>query len=247
MDLGIKGRRALVAASSQGLGRETARALLEAGCEVTISGRDAARLDEASADIGGGTPIVADLSSAEAGVALVEAATESMGGLDILVTNNGGPPPGTFESTDIEAYQGALDMNLLSMLAMVKTAVPAMQAQGWGRVLAITSVSVRQPIPNLILSNTARAGLTAFLKTTALEVAGDGVTVNTIQPGLHGTARLLGLYDGAADALGQAVPAGTIGDAGDFGRIAAFMCSEHAKFMTGVSVPVDGGAHAGLQ
>ena len=173
MDLGITGRRALVAASSQGLGRETARALLEAGCELVVSGRDAGRLDEAIADIGGGTPIVADLSSAEAGVALVEEATAVMGGVDILVTNNGGPPPGNFASTDIEAYQGALDMNLLSMLAMVKTAVPSMQAQGWGRVLAITSVSVRQPIPTLILSNTARAGLTAFLKTTALEVAAD--------------------------------------------------------------------------
>ena len=247
MDLGINGRRALVAASSQGLGRETARALLEAGCDVVVSGRDAGRLDEAVADIGGGTPIVADLSSADAGVALVEQATETLGGLDILVTNNGGPPPGNFASTDIEAYQGALDMNLLSMLAMVKTAVPPMQERGWGRVLAITSVSVRQPIPTLILSNTARAGLTAFLKTTALEVAADGVTVNTIQPGLHGTARLLGLYDGDAAAIGGAVPASTIGDAGDFGRIAAFMCSEHAKFMTGVSVPIDGGAHAGLQ
>ena len=247
MDLGINGRRALVAASSQGLGRETARALLEAGCEVVLSGRDAGRLDEAVADIGGGTPIVADLSSAEAGVTLVEQATDALGGLDILVTNNGGPPPGNFASTDIEAYQGALDMNLLSMLAMVKTAVPPMQERQWGRVLAITSVSVRQPIPTLILSNTARAGLTAFLKTTALEVAGDGVTVNTIQPGLHGTARLLGLYDGDASALGGAVPTGAIGDAGDFGRVAAFMCSEHAKFMTGVSVPVDGGAHAGLQ
>ena len=247
MDLGITGRRALVAASSQGLGRETARALLEAGCELVVSGRDAGRLDEAIADIGGGTPIVADLSSAEAGVSLVEQATAAMGGVDILVTNNGGPPPGNFASTDIEAYQGALDMNLLSMLAMVKTAVPPMQAQGWGRVLAITSVSVRQPIPTLILSNTARAGLTAFLKTTALEVAADGVTVNTIQPGLHATARLLGLYDGDASAIGAAVPAKTVGDAGDFGRIAAFMCSEHAKFMTGVSVPIDGGAHAGLQ
>ena len=247
MDLGITGRRALVAASSQGLGRETARALLEAGCELVVSGRDAGRLDEAIADIGGGTPIVADLSSAEAGVSLVEQATAVMGGVDILVTNNGGPPPGNFASTDIEAYQGALDMNLLSMLAMVKTAVPPMQAQGWGRVLAITSVSVRQPIPTLILSNTARAGLTAFLKTTALEVAADGVTVNTIQPGLHATARLLGLYDGDASAIGAAVPAKTVGDAGDFGRIAAFMCSEHAKFMTGVSVPIDGGAHAGLQ
>ena len=247
MDLGITGRRALVAASSQGLGRETARALLEAGCELVVSGRDAGRLDEAIADIGGGTPVVADLSSAEAGVSLVEEATAVMGGVDILVTNNGGPPPGNFASTDIEAYQGALDMNLLSMLAMVKTAVPPMQAQAWGRVLAITSVSVRQPIPTLILSNTARAGLTAFLKTTALEVAADGVTVNTIQPGLHATARLLGLYDGDASAIGAAVPAKTVGDAGDFGRIAAFMCSEHAKFMTGVSVPIDGGAHAGLQ
>lgn len=230
-----------------GLGRETARALVEAGCEVVVSGRDAGRLDEAVAEIGGGTPIVADLSSAEAGVALVESATEALGGLDILVTNNGGPPPGNFESTDIEAYQGALDMNLLSMLAMCKTAIPPMRAQKWGRVLAITSVSVRQPIPTLILSNTARAGLTAFLKTTALEVAADGVTVNTIQPGLHATDRLLGLYDGNSDAIAASVPAKAIGEAGDFGRIAAFMCSEHAKFMTGVSVPIDGGAHAGLQ
>ncbi len=237
----------MVAASSMGLGRETARALLEAGCEVVVSGRDAGRLDEATAEIGGGTPIVADLSSADAGVALVEAATEALGGVDILVTNNGGPPPGNFESTDIEAYQGALDMNLLSMLAMCKTAIPAMREQKWGRVLAITSVSVRQPIPTLILSNTARAGLTAFLKTTALEVAADGVTVNTIQPGLHATDRLLGLYEGNSDAIAASVPAQAIGDAGDFGRIAAFMCSEHAKFMTGVSVPVDGGAHAGLQ
>lgn len=252
MDLGISGRRALVAASSQGLGRETARALLEAGCDVVLSGRDAGRLDEAVTDIGGGTPIVADLSSADAGVALVDQATEALGGLDILVTNNGGPPPGTFESTDIEAYQGALDMNLLSMLAMVKTAVPPMREQGWGRVLAITSVSVRQPIPTLILSNTARAGLTAFLKTTALEVAADGVTVNTIQPGLHATARVTDLYRDQTTGemsreVAMSVPAHVIGDAGDFGRIAAFMCSEHAKFMTGVSVPVDGGAHAGLQ
>ncbi len=247
MDLGISGKRALVAASSTGLGRETARALLAAGCEVVVSGRDAGRLDDAVADIGGATPIVADLSSIQGAQDLVAAATDSLGGIDILVTNNGGPPPGNFASTDVEAYQSALDLNLLAMVALCKATIPAMQERGWGRVVAITSLSVRQPMPMLILSNTARAGLTAFLKTTALEVAKDGVTVNTIQPGLHGTGRVEGLYGDSLDDVISGLPTGAIGDAGDFGEIAAFLCSEQAKFIIGASLPVDGGTYSGLQ
>jgi len=247
MDLGISGRRALVAASSTGLGRETARALLAAGCEVVVSGRDAGRLEEAVADIGGGMPLVADLSSIEGAENLVAMATDVLGGIDILVTNNGGPPPGNFESTDVGAYQGALDLNLLAMVALCKAAIPPMRERGWGRVLAITSLSVRQPMPMLILSNTARAGLTAFLKTTALEVAKDGVTVNTIQPGLHATGRVQSLYGEALDDVITGLPTGAIGDAGDFGEIAAFLCSEQAKFIVGASVPVDGGTNHALQ
>ncbi len=246
MDLGIAGKRALVAASSLGLGRETARALLEAGCEVVVSGRDMGRLNEAVDEIGGGTPVVADLDSIAAAEGLVAQANEVLGGIDILVTNNGGPPPGTFASTPTSAYDQALNLNLTSMVGLCKAAVPAMQAQKWGRVVAITSISVRQPIGQLILSNTARAGYTGFLKTLALEVAPDGVTVNSVQPGLHATQRLGDLYNDL-DALGATVPTGVVGDPADFGKVTAFLCSDQAKFITGAALPVDGGAYGGLQ
>jgi 3-oxoacyl-[acyl-carrier protein] reductase len=156
------------------------------------------------------------------------------------VANGGGPPPGNFASTDLSLYTTAFEQNCLAVIAMCREAVPAMQAQGWGRVLAITSVSVRQPIPTLILSNTARAGVTGFLKTLAREVAADGVTVNTIQPGSHDTERIRALR-------GNAGGGDRIGDPDDFGKIAAFLCSEPAKFLTGAGVHVDGGAYAGLQ
>ena len=247
LDLGISGRRALVAASSAGLGLATAQALHAAGCQVVISGRDHARLDAAAATMPGCVPLVADVGSAEGATALVEGAIDALGSLDILVTNAGGPPAGTFASTPVDAYPEALALNLLSVVAMCKVAVPAMQARGWGRVVAITSVSVRQPIAHLILSNTARAGVTGFLKTLALEVAKDGVTVNSVQPGLHATDRLKQLYGDTVDSVAEGIPARRIGDPGDFGRITAFLCSEHAKFVTGAAVPVDGGAYAGLQ
>ena len=121
-----------------------------------------------------------------------------------------------------------------------------MRAQGWGRIVAITSVAVRQPIANLILSNTARAGATGFLKTLAREVAKDGVTVNSLQPGLHRTERVSKLWDGNFDALAASIPTGTMGEADDFGRAAAFLCSETARFITGTAIPVDGGAYAAL-
>jgi len=133
-------------------------------------------------------------------------------------------------------------------VGMCKAAVPAMQERGWGRVVAITSVSVRQPIATLILSNTARAGVTGFLKTLALEVARDGVTVNSVQPGLHTTDRVTGLYGGAVpEVLAKNIPAGVLGDPEDFGRVTAFLCSEAARFITGAHLPVDGGTYLGLQ
>ncbi len=249
MDLGITGRRAAVAGASAGLGLATAQALAEAGCAVVICGRDAARVQAAAAQVGHGCiGLAVDVGDAAGGTAFVAAATEALGGLDILVPNAGGPPPGTFASTPLDAYAGAIDLNLLSVVAMCKAAVPAMQAQGWGRVCAITSVSVRQPIPNLILSNTARAGTTGFLKTLAREVARDGVTVNSAQPGFHATDRIKGLYaNGAPDAAALGIPAGVVGDPSDFGRVVAFLCSESARYITGAHLPVDGGSYAGLQ
>mgnify|MGYP005813236815 CR=1 FL=1 len=240
MDLGIEGRRAVVAAASSGLGLASAAALAAEGAQVVICGRDEAKLTAAAARVGHGcVPLVADVGTAEGAAGFVEEAIDILGGIDILVPNGGGPPAGTFESTDVDAYPAALDANLLAIVAMCKTAVPVMREQRWGRVVAITSVSVRQPIPNLILSNTARAGATAFLKTLALEVAAEGVTVNTVQPGLHRTPRVDQLYGGEAGAL-------RMGDADDFGAIVTFLCSEQARFTTGVQLHVDGGSYAAL-
>lgn len=243
MELGIEGRRAAVAAGSSGLGLGAAKTLAAEGAVVAICGRDRERLDRAVTTIGhDATGIVCDVGSAEGGAAFVEAAAHELGGpIDILVPNAGGPPPGTFASTPTDAYADALDLNLMSVVSMCKAAVPSMQDRGWGRVVAITSVSVRQPIPNLILSNTARAGATAFLKTLALETAADGVTVNTVQPGVHDTPRLEALYSDEQKSQIR------MGDPDDFGAIVTFLCSEQAKFVTGLQLHVDGGSFGGLQ
>ena len=241
MDLGIAGRRAAVAAASGGLGFESARSLAAEGVRVAICGRDQARITAAAERIGDlATPLVCDVGTPEGAARFVAGATEVLEGPpDILVTNAGGPPPGTFASTDVDAYASAIDLNLMSVVAMCKAAVPAMQEQGWGRVVAITSVSVRQPIGQLILSNTARAGATGFLKTLAREVAADGVTVNSAQPGLHLTGRVQQIY-------GDDLPDRPMGDPADFGQVVAFLCSEQARFVTGVGLHVDGGDYAAL-
>lgn len=248
MDLGLPGRTAAVAAASSGLGFATARALAAEGVNVAICGRDRGRVDEAASRIGSGAVgLIADVSSPGGATSFVREATEALGSVDILVTNAGGPPAGTFASTEVDAYEPALELNLLSVVAMCKAAVPPMQSRGWGRVVAITSISVRQPIETLILSNTARAGATAFLKTLAREVAADGVTVNSVQPGFHATDRLRALHGGDLGAAARGVPARKLGDPDDFGAVVAFLCSRQAQFMTGAAIPVDGGAYAGLQ
>lgn len=213
---------------------------------MVISGRHAQRLADAAGRIPGSVPVVADVSTPEGASRLVAEATDALGGVDILVTNAGGPPPGDFSSVDVDAYPGALALNLLSVVAMCKAAVPAMCDRGWGRVVAITSIAVRQPIGHLILSNTARTGATGFLKTLALEVAPHGVTVNSLQPGLHHTERLAEVYGDRVDEQAADIPVGRLGDPSDFGRVTAFLCSEWARFITGVAVPVDGGAYRGL-
>ena len=249
MDLGIAGRRALVTGASSGLGLSTARALAENGVAVVIAARSAEKLERAKQTFGAGTTvhsIVADVSDLAAIDSLIARTESILGGIDILVANAGGPPPGTFASTPVEAYDAALRLNLVSSVAMCKAVVPSMQARKWGRIVAITSSSVREPIDRLILSNTARAGLTGFLKTLAREVARDGITVNSLQPGLHATDRLSAIY-ADLEAVAASVPAGRLGDPDDFGQVAAFVCSEHAKFVTGAAIPLDGGALHGLQ
>ncbi len=243
MDLGITGRRAAVAAASRGLGFATAAALAREGVRVALCSRDPDGIVDAAGRIGhGAVPLVADVSTANGARQFVDAAREALGGIDIVVTNAGGPPPGDFSSTRVDQYLQALELNCLSVIAMCDAAVPEMRGQRWGRVVAITSIAARQPIPQLILSNTARAGATGFLKTLAREVAGDGVTVNSLQPGMHDTERVRQL--GHADPSGN--PTGTLGSPDDFGAIAAFVCSEHARFLTGTAIHVDGGAYAGL-
>jgi 3-oxoacyl-[acyl-carrier protein] reductase len=249
MDLELEGKRAAVAAATSGLGYASAEALVANGVAVAICGRDQGRVEEAAARLGtGAVGLTVDVGSAEGGRAFVIAAVEALGGVDILVANGGGPSPGTFASTDLDAYLPALQLNLLSVVGMCNAAVPAMQERRWGRVVAITSIAVRQPIPTLILSNTARAGVTGFLKTLALEVARDGVTVNSVQPGFHATNRVLSLYGNLPPEQAAAgIAAGTIGDPADFGQVVAFLCSEQARFVTGVQLPIDGGTYLGLQ
>jgi Dehydrogenases with different specificities (related to short-chain alcohol dehydrogenases) len=248
MDFGIAGKRGAVAAASKGLGFAAAAALAAEGVRVAICSRDRAEIDAAAARIGlNAIPFVADVGTAAGATEFIADANAALGGIDILVANAGGPPAGNFGAIDdIDAYARAFELNALSTIAMCQATVPAMQAQQWGRVVAITSIAARQPIANLILSNTARAGLTGFLKTLAREVAHDGVTVNSLQPGLHATERITGLY-GDPTGLGAGVPAGRVGDPAAFGACVAFLCSESANYVTGTAIPVDGGADGGLQ
>lgn len=231
-----------------------AEALASAGVQVVVCGRDPERLASAVQRISsvatGDQPegIVADVSTTAGAEAFVQDATARLGGApDILCCNAGGPPPGTPSGTSLDAYRSALEANCLASIAMCSAATPSMRAKGWGRVLAITSIGARQPIDTLAASTVARAALTAYLRVLATELAVDGVTVNNLQPGLHRTARVDALADGQADSLLGDIPAGEFGQPADFGAVGAFLCSEHARFTTGVGLHIDGGAFRGLQ
>ncbi|MFM7270139.1 MAG: SDR family oxidoreductase [Actinomycetes bacterium] len=246
MDLGIAGRRAAVAGASRGLGFATAAALVAEGVDVAICGRDPDRIAASAARIGA-RPVVADVSTVQGAQEFVASAEVALGGIDILVANSGGPPGGGIAAfPDAAAYTRAFEQSGAAMIAMCLAAVGPMRVRGWGRVLAVTSTSAREPLTGLVLSNVARAGLTAFLKTLATEVAPDGVTVNSLQPGFHATDRLAEL--GAdLEAIASATPTRSVGRPEDFGRAAAFLCSDAARYITGVALPVDGGRLSGLQ
>ena len=247
MDLGLEGKNAAVAAGSAGLGLASAKALAAEGARVAICGRDGERL----AGRGGGDRGRRDPPGRRRGNGRGQPRRSSprrSGGWARWTSwwrTAAAPRPGNFASTDIEAYRTANELAMLGSIAMCRAAIPAMQERGWGRVVAITSFGVRQPPPQLIASATARAGLTAFLKVTAREVAKDGVTVNSVQPGAHDTARLRG-NNADLGAIARSLPTGVIGDAGDFGQAVAFLCSQQARFITGAALLVDGGASLGV-
>ncbi len=254
MDLGIKGRRALVCASSKGLGRGCAEALAEAGVDLVLNARGAEALEETAQHIRDTygvqvTAVAADIAS-EAGRAAVLA---EAGDIDILVTNAGGPPPGMWSDWTRDDFIAALDANMLTPIALMTEIMPKMIDKGWGRVVNITSQSVKAPIPALGLSNAARTGLTGYVAGTARQVAPFGVNVNNLMPGIHATDRARSLDGGVAQKEGISVaeaktrreatiPARRYGTVAEFGAMCAFLCSEKAGFMVGQNILLDGGA-----
>jgi len=254
MDLGIKERTALVCASSKGLGRGCAEALAAEGVDLVLNARGSEALEATAASIRDAygvavTTVAADITS-EAGQAAVLAAA---GDVDILVTNAGGPPPGMWTDWDRDDFIAAFDANLLTPIALIKALLPGMMERGWGRVVNITSQSVKSPIPQLGLSNSARAGLTGYVAGTSRQVAPYGVIINNMLPGIHATDRANSLDQGVAESTGidvdqarenrqQTIPARRYGTAEEFGATCAFLCSQHAGFIVGQNILLDGGA-----
>lgn len=247
MDLGIAGKRAVVAASSSGLGFATAKALVNEGCDVVICGRDPHRLVAAANELPGAHAIQADVSTLDGATSFIARAHEHLGGVDILVANSGGPPRGQARVLGAAELGDAVDLMLQSAVTMCTAVIDEMVDRGWGRIVGVTSKSVREPMSDMVLSNTVRAAVTSYLKTLALEVARSGVTVNTVQPGSHRTSRLLDLVGDNVDAAAAAIPVGHLGDPDDFGAVVAFLCGEHAGFITGAAIAVDGGETGSLQ
>ncbi len=262
MTQSLAGKVALVTAASRGLGRASAEALARAGCDLVICSRDRASVDRAAEEIRRATgravlSVVADLSDAEAIQKVLDAAMVAHGHVDVLVSNTGGPQPGPFMGFDDTAWQGAFDALLMPAVRLARGVVPGMQAQGWGRILFITSSAVKQPIPALVLSNSLRAAVTAMAKTLAGHVAKDGITVNCVAPGRILTDRVRFLDGEAAKASGRPledlqaelatrIPVGRYGEPREFGEAVAFLASPGAAYITGSTLAVDGGAIGSL-
>lgn len=247
MDLGLAGHRAFISASTSGLGLAVARALHAEGARVIINGRDPDKTAAVAASMGSDVGHVAgDVSKPESAAMVVRDAMDLAEGLDVLVTNGPGPAKGAALAGVVSDYRAAVECNLLSVVAMVQEVIPPMIESGRGRVVAISSLSVRQPLPNMALSNTARPGLAGFLKTLSAEVAPHGITVNSVLPGFHATERLTHVGSAGMEDLQRQIPVGQPGDPADLGAIVAFLCSRQAGFVTGSSVLVDGGSHAGI-
>lgn len=257
MNLGLDGKRALVTAASGGLGFATAEALVAEGAEVALCSRDLGRAEAAATRLSGGggraRAFRADVSSDADLQSLFEAVAADLGGLDILVCNAGGPSPGSFESLGEEAWDSAYALTLQSVVRSVRYALPHLRAAGGGRILAIASSSVKRPLPNLLLSNVFRPAVQGLCKSLSIELAGDNIQVNCLAPGRIETERVNQLDRALAERRGssfeavreqalQAIPMGRLGQPEEFGRVAAFLCSEAALYISGSTVLVDGGA-----
>jgi 3-oxoacyl-[acyl-carrier protein] reductase len=255
MDLGIAGKTAIICASSRGLGKGTALALANAGCHLIMNARSEGPLNEAAEEIGAQTgveitTVACDIKTDEGRAQVLDAAK---GAPDILINNAGGPPPGDFHDFDMQDWRDAVEGNMITPLALIKAVVPGMQERGFGRIINITSSSVKNPMPVLELSNGARAGLTGAVASLARKTAGSNVTINGVLPGLHDTARIAATLEARAKAegitmeeaikaAGDSIPAKRLGDPEDFGAVCAFLCSQQAGFITGQNLIVDGGA-----
>lgn len=245
MDLGIEGRVALVMGASRGIGRAIAAALTREGARVAIASRSAEKLDEAAAEIGDAAmPFVADASDLDRLAALPGEVEATLGPVEILVANSGGPPLGGALDHELDEWEAAYRSLVLAPRVLAGAVVPGMRARGWGRIVNVGSSSTREPIPGLNLSNSHRMAAVGFLKTLSREVAADGITVNTVATGRFGTERLAaaaGSLEAAEEAARREVPAARLGRPEEYGDLVAFLCSERAAYITGAVIPIDGG------
>lgn len=239
MDLRLKGKRAVVLGASQGIGKAIAEVLVQEGAEVAICARNPERLEKTAQEIGAVFSFPVDLSLARAGEKAVQAAIERFGGLDILVSNTGGPPKGNFRDLQSSDWQTAFQGLWMSAVDAMRVALPFMEKQKWGRVILVTSVAAKEPILRLTTSSALRAGLLGLTKTLARDYAASGVTINSILPGYTKTERLaeLGKSD---EELSEGIPAKRLADPKELGALAAFLSSEQASYLTGQAIALDG-------
>jgi 3-oxoacyl-[acyl-carrier protein] reductase len=254
MDLGLAGKTAIVTGASAGLGLACARELVLEGANVALCARSAdgvaAAVEElrglGAGQVDGRALDVVDFSAI---VDWVDAVAERFGSLDVVIANAGGPPTGTATQVSLDQHRAAIEMNLLASINLTHAALPHLRRQEWGRVLYIASISAKQPVPTLALSNTARAGLLGFAKSLATDVAGDGITVNVLAPGYTRTARLeqaVGDEEAIRQLAEGAIPMGRVGEPEEFAAAATFLASARASFITGTVLQIDGGSTAGL-